>query len=115
MSSEGIRELEEDLKALDESIEHWVRMRDGTHRDGELPSGMACACCQLCMQRQDNDDYPEEEYCEYCPIYDVTGEEVCLGTPYKDAYDIRVLNLSFSATPQSYYWEDPLNQATPPP
>ncbi len=25
--------------------------------------------------------------------------------------NIRVLNLSFSATPQSYYWEDPLNQA----
>ena len=29
----------------------------------------------------------------------------------KDTYNIRVLNLSFSATPQSYYWEDPLNQA----
>ena len=29
----------------------------------------------------------------------------------KDAYDIRVLNLSFSAPPQSYYWDDPLNQA----
>ena len=31
--------------------------------------------------------------------------------PNKDAYDIRVLNLSFSAPPQSYYWDDPLNQA----
>jgi serine protease AprX len=29
----------------------------------------------------------------------------------QDEYDIRVLNLSFSAPPQSYYWEDPLNQA----
>jgi subtilisin family serine protease len=29
----------------------------------------------------------------------------------KDAYNIRVLNLSFSATPQSYYWDDPINQA----
>ena len=27
------------------------------------------------------------------------------------AYGIRVLNLSFSAPPQSYYWDDPLNQA----
>jgi serine protease AprX len=26
-------------------------------------------------------------------------------------HNIRVLNLSFSATPQSYYWDDPLNQA----
>ena len=26
-------------------------------------------------------------------------------------YDIRVLNLSFSAPPQSHYWDDPLNQA----
>ena len=29
----------------------------------------------------------------------------------KDRYGIRVLNLSFSATPVSYYWDDPLNQA----
>lgn len=27
------------------------------------------------------------------------------------SYNIRVLNLSFSAPPQSYYWDDPLNQA----
>jgi serine protease AprX len=27
------------------------------------------------------------------------------------AQNIRVMNLSFSATPQSYYWDDPLNQA----
>jgi len=26
-------------------------------------------------------------------------------------YNIRVLNLSFSATPRSYYWDDPVNQA----
>ncbi len=29
----------------------------------------------------------------------------------KDVYNIRVLNLSFSAPPQSHYWDDPLNQA----
>ena len=29
----------------------------------------------------------------------------------KDTYNIRVLNLSFSAPPQSFYWDDPLNQA----
>ena len=29
----------------------------------------------------------------------------------KGTYNIRVLNLSFSAPPQSYYWDDPLNQA----
>ena len=29
----------------------------------------------------------------------------------RDRYGIRVLNLSFSARPVSYYWDDPLNQA----
>jgi serine protease AprX len=29
----------------------------------------------------------------------------------KTKYNIRVLNLSFGAPPQSYYWDDPLNQA----
>ena len=30
---------------------------------------------------------------------------------HKAQYNIRVLNLSFGATPQSYYWNDPINQA----
>ena len=30
---------------------------------------------------------------------------------HKDEFNVKVLNLSFSAPPQSYYWEDPLNQA----
>jgi hypothetical protein len=30
---------------------------------------------------------------------------------HKDEHNIRVLNLSFSAPPQSFYWDDPLNQA----
>ncbi|MCP3982341.1 MAG: S8 family peptidase [bacterium] len=29
----------------------------------------------------------------------------------KQVFDIRVVNLSFSATPHTFYWEDPLNQA----
>jgi subtilisin family serine protease len=29
----------------------------------------------------------------------------------KDAHGIRVLNLSFGATPRSHYWDDPLNRA----
>ncbi len=29
----------------------------------------------------------------------------------RQKYNIRVLNMSLSATPQSHYWEDPLNQA----
>ena len=30
---------------------------------------------------------------------------------HKAQYNIRVLNLSFGAPPQSYYWNDPINQA----
>ena len=30
---------------------------------------------------------------------------------HKDTYNIRILNLSFSTTPNSHYWDDPLNQA----
>src|SRR3569833_522848 len=29
----------------------------------------------------------------------------------RDRYNIRILNLSFGAQPQSYYWDDPVNQA----
>jgi len=29
---------------------------------------------------------------------------------HQAAYNIRVMNLSFSALPQSYYWEDPLTR-----
>ncbi len=30
---------------------------------------------------------------------------------YRAQYDVRVMNLSFSAPPRSHYWDDPLNQA----
>ncbi|MDN3652698.1 S8 family peptidase [Thalassotalea ponticola] len=30
---------------------------------------------------------------------------------HKDEHNIKVLNLSFSASPQSFYWDDPINQA----
>ncbi|MEX2366646.1 MAG: S8 family peptidase, partial [Pseudohongiellaceae bacterium] len=30
---------------------------------------------------------------------------------HKDVYNIKVMNLSFSGTPMSHYWQDPLNQA----
>ncbi len=30
---------------------------------------------------------------------------------HKDEHNIKVLNLSFSANPQSFYWDDPINQA----
>ena len=33
------------------------------------------------------------------------------GVTNRSRYDIRVVNLSFSAPPQSHYWDDPLNQA----
>ena len=33
------------------------------------------------------------------------------GVANQQAHNIRVLNLSFGAQPQSHYWDDPLNQA----
>jgi len=37
-------------------------------------------------------------------------ESIEYAIEHKDRYNIRVLNLSFSALPTSYYWDDPLNQ-----
>ena len=39
----------------------------------------------------------------------ITGLDWLLSN--KDVHNIRVVNLSFGATPQSHYWEDPINQA----
>ena len=30
---------------------------------------------------------------------------------HRAQYNVRVINMSFSSPPQSYYWDDPLNQA----
>ena len=51
--------------------------------------------------------------------FDSTGEatyaDVIRGIDWivanKDLYNIRIINASFFSAPQSYYWEDPLNQA----
>lgn len=38
-------------------------------------------------------------------------EAIDLVVAHRSKFNIRVLNLSFSAPPQSHYWDDPLNQA----
>lgn len=62
----------EALKALNESIEHWKRMRDDRER-GESPSATDCALCR------------QFSNCIGCPVADEVGVDGCQDTPFEDA------------------------------
>ena len=69
------------LTALDESIMHWIRMRDGNRiitasGEPEEPCAKDCALCELYF-----------EVCDDCPIYEKTGEPQCDATPFYEASD----------------------------
>lgn len=64
--------LERDIKALDECIARWRRMRKD-RECGEEPVISACALCELYWP------------CDECPIPADTGRHLCYGTPYGDA------------------------------
>lgn len=68
-------------KALDESIEHWKRLRDGTTSDSEGISSDSCALCQIYIC---DHTIP----CSRCPIKEFTGLPDCDGTPYGDVDEI---------------------------
>ena len=77
------------LDALDESIAHWERLRDGREREVtehywdrsltrlESPKSDDCACCQ---------QYNTSN-CTGCPIAIYVGGGDCRGTPYYRAAD----------------------------
>ena len=67
------------LKALRGSILHWIRMRDGEQREGEIPDDQNCPLCRLYNHSL------SIGCCESCPIFQKTGEPYCHGTPYHQA------------------------------
>ena len=71
--------------ALQQSIEHWERLRDGTHHEHEQPSDLDCALCNrfTCGVCQRFNNYGE--LIEKCPVFEVTGIFACRNSPYGDA------------------------------
>ena len=63
------------MSAIDESIAHWERMRDGTGADGEEPTGPNCALCKKHL------------WCNGCPVALFTRSTSCSRSPYTAARD----------------------------
>ena len=73
--------------ALQESIEHWERLRDGTHEKNEHPYASQCSLCLrfdcgVCVIFD-----KDLEEVERCPVYKKTGKDTCEETPYNKAYE----------------------------
>jgi len=75
--------MDEKLKALKESIEHWERVVENPKK--EEIGYKECALCSLYRRNF------EAGGCEGCPVYEKTGKHGCHGTPYKEifGYDFR--------------------------
>ena len=71
---------EEQVEALEASIEHWENLVL-SNNFGEVVSisSYSCACCV----KFNNDD--SKCACKGCPIEEVTGEIFCGNTPYSEA------------------------------
>lgn len=70
----------ETLKALQASIKHWERMRDGKNYHDEVPDSKNC---NLCIRFAKNGCCLGEEL---CPVHQKTGAPSCANTPYHDAH-----------------------------
>ena len=68
------------LRALDDSIAHWERLRDCKTKKELDDEGVGGVACALCLQFQVNSQ------CTECPVHLVTGKQLCVGTPYVDAF-----------------------------
>jgi len=80
---------EEELEALEKSIEHWTdNVQREKRREKLLLGPSACACCQLQIKRQSLSDADDflcfSAITGSCPIASFTECEGCDGTPYYD-------------------------------
>lgn len=73
------------LTLLD-SIEHWHRLYLGTEYKDEEPFADSCALCGRFLESEYDDATEElESVCYGCPVFEETGQHVCLGTPWQQA------------------------------
>lgn len=73
--SPEITELLLNISLLEQSIEHWTRLRDGTKAPDEDHYSSSCPLCK--------EYYIHPQlYCQHCPIYQDTGKRYCALTPW---------------------------------
>lgn len=68
------------LSAIQASVAHWERMQANWPESAESPDVDECALCQLFYNSTHWD-----HCCYSCPIFNVTGQRFCIGTPYHAA------------------------------
>ena len=92
------------LRAIEASIRHWIRMRDGKRREMKDPFGtrLETPCTSHCALCRIYDGVWEE--CTDCPIKQRTGLRLCQGTPYMRAAEaVNDLGVNGTVTPASVY------------
>ena len=72
----------ETLKALQESIAHHERLRDGVQGERTGPEG--CSLCNLF----NTEEMSQLQCCIGCPVYERTGKRFCEETPYYKQTDL---------------------------
>jgi hypothetical protein len=73
------------LKALKQSIAHWMRLASGKSKQNEDTGRSDCALCA----QFNRVDQPHLTDCAGCPIFKYTGRQYCAGTPFEVADDMR--------------------------
>ena len=110
VSYNAIDDKEGDLKKVDDKHGHGThlasliassRRAEGADGSGK-PNGIAPDATLVVVKAFDDDGAGT-----YMDV--IRGIEWVVNN--RDEHNIRVLNLSFSAPPQSHYWDDPMNQA----
>ncbi len=66
-------------RALDMSIAHWKRHKEGKAESGE---GIYSDDCALCVKYINDTEGYRDAYCEKCPVKERTGYSLCRGTPW---------------------------------
>lgn len=73
--------LVDEMKALDESIEHWERLADCESHQEIATEGWGAMSCSLCVE------FMAIYNCLGCPVFASSNQLYCMGTPYQKAYE----------------------------
>lgn len=90
------------IKKTQQSIRHWIRLRDGKNKSNEGITTESCPLCKTYYTRENpyhDNPFGPNYSCYGCPISAATGDGDCRGSPWDDAA------MAACSIPGSHNWD----------
>lgn len=92
MDDRALTALKESIKVWEEKLVRFDRIGQEAEEDHSLDFLVSASACPLCRIYNTLDKRVNRIACRGCPVYNETGEQFCVGSPFEAIDDILEYN-----------------------